>query len=180
MSADRHALVQLHSDIDTRVAGIRSDHPDWLCAKGCATCCRRLADVPQLTAAEWALLQEGLAALPAGRLQGISTAITALGEHPPRPVTCPLLDPATDACLVYVHRPVACRTYGFYVQREKGLYCHDIETRVADGALDDVVWGNHDAIDQRLGSLRETRALTAWFVEWKSSSRDSGSSQLGN
>ena len=27
--------------------------------------------------------------------------------------------------------PVACRTYGFYVQRDLGLYCRDIENRVA-------------------------------------------------
>ncbi len=44
----------------------------------------------------------------------------------------------------YAQRPVACRTYGFYVQRELGLYCGDIEARVAGGELADVVWGNHD------------------------------------
>ncbi|MBS0371605.1 MAG: YkgJ family cysteine cluster protein [Proteobacteria bacterium] len=167
MPADRTALVQLHTDIDTRVATIRTDHPDWLCAKGCATCCRRLADVPQLTATEWTLLQEGLAALPAEHLQRIATAIAALGDHPPRPVTCPLLDPATDACLIYAHRPVACRTYGFYAQRDKGLYCKDIETRAADGALDDVVWGNHDAVDRQLTGLGDSRGLTEWFRDWK-------------
>jgi hypothetical protein len=32
MSADRHASSS-SIDIDTRVAGIRSDHPDWLCAR---------------------------------------------------------------------------------------------------------------------------------------------------
>jgi hypothetical protein len=61
---------------------------------------------------------------------------------------------------------VACRTYGFYVQRDLGLYCHDIESRVADGALVDVVWGNHDAIDQRLTGMGEIRALTDWFERW--------------
>lgn len=167
MPADRHALVQLHSDIDFRVADVRALHPDWLCAKGCATCCRRLADVPQLTAAEWALLQEGLAALSPQRLQEVTAAMATLGVSPARPVTCPLLDPATDACLVYVHRPVACRSYGFYAQRDKGMYCHDIEARVAEGQLDDVVWGNHDAIDQRLARLGESRAVTAWFTEWQ-------------
>ena len=30
----------------------------------------------------------------------------------------------------------------------------------------DVVWGNHDAIDQRLAGLGETRALTEWFERW--------------
>jgi hypothetical protein len=60
---------------------------------------------------------------------------------------------------------VACRTYGFYAQRDKGLYCKDIETRVADGALDDVVWGNHDAVDRQLAGLGESRGLTEWFGE---------------
>jgi Fe-S-cluster containining protein len=45
--------------------------------------------------------------------------------------------------MVYTQRPVACRTYGFYVQRKLGLYCRDIESREAEGALVDVVWGNH-------------------------------------
>ena len=67
---------------------------------------------------------------------------------------------------VYSQRPVACRTYGYYVQRDKGLFCQDIEIREADGALADVVWGNHDAIDQSLAGLGESRALTDWFAHW--------------
>ena len=42
-----------------------------------------------------------------------------------------------------------------------------IESRVADGALADVVWGNHDAIDQRLAGLGEVRALNEWFACWE-------------
>ena len=80
------------------------------------------------------------------------------------PVVCPLLDPVSGACPVYAARPVACRTYGFYVQRELGLYCREIESRVADGALSAVVWGNHDAIDRRLACLGEVRALDEWFA----------------
>ena len=92
-----------------------------------------------------------------------------LAAHAARPVTCPLLDPASDACMVYAHRPVACRTYGFYAQRDKGFYCGDIAAQVAAGQLADVVWGNHDAIDQRLAQLGETRALTDWFARWQAS-----------
>ncbi len=156
-------LLRLHGEIDARVHGIRENHPGWLCSKGCDGCCRRLADVPQLTAAEWDLLREGLAVLPAERLAAIDRDIVALASRRSRPVVCPLLDQATGACQVYAQRPVACRTYGFYVQRDLGLYCHDIESRVADGALADVVWGNHDAIDQQLAGLGESRALTEWF-----------------
>ena len=46
------SLSRLQADIESRVQAIRADHPQWLCGKGCAGCCRRLADVPQLTAAE--------------------------------------------------------------------------------------------------------------------------------
>ncbi|MBI2307760.1 MAG: YkgJ family cysteine cluster protein [Rhodocyclales bacterium] len=160
-------LHQLHLDIDARVHGIRDNRPDWLCGKGCDSCCRSLADIPRLTAAEWDLLREGLALLPPERLAGIIRDTAALAGQAARPVVCPLLDRSTGACPVYAQRPVACRSYGFYVQRDKGLYCRDIESQVGEGALADVVWGNHDAIDQRLAALGETRALTEWFELWQ-------------
>jgi Fe-S-cluster containining protein len=159
-------LSRLQSDIDLRVQAIREAHPEWLCSKGCASCCRHLAEIPQLTATEWRLLREGLAALSPERLQAISRDVRALVGQQWRPIVCPLLDQSTNACPVYAHRPVACRTYGFYVQRNLGLYCHEIESRVTDGTLADVVWGNHDAIDHRLAGLGETRPLSEWFELW--------------
>ncbi len=161
-------LTRLHVDIDVRVQTIREDCSDWLCGKGCDSCCRRLADVPQLTVAEWDLLRECLTDLPPERLQEIRSNMAALTGQRSHPVTCPLLDLSTGSCPVYAQRPVACRTYGFYVQRGLGLYCHDIESRVDDGALIDVVWGNHDAVDRRLAGLGEIRALTDWFERWDS------------
>ena len=161
------SLSKIHTDIDARVQAIRGDHPDWLCAKGCDSCCRRLAEIPRLTAAEWDLLKEGLAALAPERLLEISQAMAKLPSQQTRPVVCPLLNRSTGACPVYAQRPVACRTYGFYVQRNLGMYCQDIELRVAEGNLADVVWGNHDAIDRRLAALGEPRALTEWFKHWK-------------
>ncbi|HRP67096.1 MAG TPA: hypothetical protein PLF79_13530 [Thauera sp.] len=77
-----------------------------------------------------------------------------------RPVVCPMLEEMEGACPVYAQRPVACRTYGSYVQRELGLCRGDIESRVAGGEWGDVVWGNHNAVDQALGALGEVRALT--------------------
>ena len=68
--------------------------------------------------------------------------------------------------MVYAHRPVACRTYGFYVQRDKGLYCQDIESRVAQGDWATVIWGNHDVIDRQLNALGDSRDLTEWFALW--------------
>ena len=163
-------LLELHADIDARVESIRENKADWLCGKGCDSCCKRLAEVPQLTTAEWDLLREGLAGLAPDHLQAISREIASVASSTARPVICPLLDRATGACPVYLHRPVACRTYGFYMQRDLGLFCRDIEKQVADGALPDVVWGNHDAIDHRLASLGESRPLTDWFADWQQQS----------
>lgn len=141
---------------------IRAHRPDWPCGKGCDGCCRRLADLPRLTATEWRLLKQGLSELPVQRLLAIGREVVALAGQT-GPLVCPLLDQATGACPVYAQRPVACRTYGFYVQHKLGLYCNDIESRVAAGAMADVVWGNHDAIDGRLAELGEIRTLTEWF-----------------
>lgn len=164
-----NTLTQLHADIEARVRTISDDNRDWLCRLGCDGCCRRLAEIPRLTAAEWDWLRTGLAALPPEQLREIDRDIAALAEQSSRPIVCPLLDKSAGACLIYAHRPVACRTYGFYVQRDLGLYCKDIEARVAGGAWAGVVWGNHDAIDRRLGDLGDARNLTEWFAHWKDS-----------
>lgn len=158
------ALTKLHADIDRRVQSIRDGGAEWPCAKGCDRCCHQLADIPTLTRAEWELLREGLAALPAAQRDEIGQRIVALAASKERPVTCPFLDRDTGACPVYPFRPVACRTYGFYVQRDRGLYCGEIELRVAAGDLAYVVWGNHDAIDRSLAALGEVRPLTDWFT----------------
>ncbi|MGR9087171.1 MAG: YkgJ family cysteine cluster protein [Gammaproteobacteria bacterium] len=169
-----NALAELHDDIEARVQTIRDNSPDWLCRRGCDGCCRRLADVPRLTAAEWDWLREGLAALPPELLRKIARDIAGMSEQPSRPIVCPLLDQTAGSCRVYAHRPVACRTYGFYVQRDQGLYCKDIESRLAGGAWSDAVWGNHDAIDRRLNSLGDTRELTEWFERWQNERYRSG------
>lgn len=158
-------LTQLHTDIDQRVAAIRAAHPDWLCAKGCGGCCQRLAAIPQLTRAEWDFLREGLLALPEATLTALRTRMATLAAAPTRPVVCPLLDAETQACPVYAQRPVACRTYGFYTQRDGGIYCQEILAQVETGGLDDVIWGNQTAVDRQLASLGETRTLTEWFAQ---------------
>ena len=162
-----NTLNQLHADIEARVRAIQEDNPEWLCRLGCDGCCRRLAEVPRFTAAEWDWLRDGLAALPPEQLREIGQDIAALVEQPSRPIVCPLLKRSAGACRVYAYRPVACRTYGFYVQRDQGLYCNDIKSRVAGGAWSGVVWGNQDAMDRRLCDLGDTRDLTEWFASWK-------------
>ena len=158
-------LTQLHIDIDERVANIRDNHQDWLCRMGCDLCCKRLAEIPSLTSAEWALLKEGIKTLSTEQFASLSQKMEALAVQTSRPVVCPLLDQSLGACSLYEFRPVACRTYGFYVQRDLGLYCNEIKAQVEQGALADVVWGNHDTIDRRLNALGDTRDLTEWFKE---------------
>jgi Fe-S-cluster containining protein len=166
LNTQMDTLTQLHIDIAVRVEGIQLGQPDWPCRMGCDGCCRRLAEIPRLTETEWECLQEGLAVLSAVQLRDISVGVAALAGQTSRPIVCPLLDQSAGACRVYAHRPVACRTYGFYVQRDLGLYCNDIESRVADGGWAGVVWGNHDPIDRRLSGLGDTRELTDWFACW--------------
>ncbi len=165
-SAKIYRLVQLQTDIDARVKVIRDAYPNWLCGKGCGGCCQRLAEIPQLTAAEWELLREALQALPRERLDAIRRDVANLAVQTSRPLVCPLLDQVTQSCPVYAQRPVACRTYGFYVQRDQGVYCREIEAQVAQGDLADVVWGNHAVIEQQQGELGESRSLTEWFTSW--------------
>jgi uncharacterized protein len=72
------------------------------------------------------------------------------------PIVCPLLE--RGACLVYEVRPVACRMYGFYVDRDGGQFCDIIEALHAD-----VVWGNAAAVDAELSACGDRRdLLTRW------------------
>jgi Fe-S-cluster containining protein len=163
MDARMNKLAQLHADIEERVQAIRREHLDWLCRLGCDSCCRQLADIPRFTEAEWDWLRVGLASLPQEQVRKISQDIAALAEQPSHPIVCPLLDQLTGACMVYAYRPVACRTYGFYIQRGQGLYCKEIALPIADGHWAGVVWGNQDAIERRLRSLGDTRELADWL-----------------
>lgn len=149
---DPHLQV-LHSEIDSRASEIRRA-ADWPCREGCDACCRRLGGEMLLTRAEWELLWEGMERLEAhGRRIEISTT----GR------TCPFLDPDAGACLVYDYRPVACRTYGFYVERDQGLYCAELQARVERGEYRDAVWGNAAAIEARLDALGPRLTLTKWL-----------------
>jgi Fe-S-cluster containining protein len=165
-------LVQIHADIDSRIQAIQSEHRDWLCRLGCDSCCRRLAEIPRLTAAEWDWLRAGLSALLPQDIKKIARNVAVLASQASRPIVCPMLDQTIGACRVYTHRPVACRTYGFYVERDLGLYCNDIESRVAAGGWADVVWGNQASIERRLGALGDTRELTEWFAQWEATQGD--------
>ena len=110
---------------------------------------------------EWQSISEALSALPTGvaeaarrRIRG-SVAVS-------RPVVCPLLDTDSGTCLVYAARPVACRAYGFYAERQFVLGCGRIEE--IGGQTPDVTWGNHAALEDELGSLGPALELAEWLA----------------
>lgn len=141
--------------IQQRTSAILAARQDWPCRKGCDHCCRTLAAIPELTRPEWDRLRHRIRELP----RDVHERILAL--TPVRPVVCPLLDPESAACLVYEQRPVACRAYGFYQERELGLYCESIALGVGRGEFEGVVWGNYASVKPR----GESRDLLAWYRE---------------
>jgi Fe-S-cluster containining protein len=151
-------LRVLHEEVAARAREIADAHGGWPCRKGCDRCCRSLADAPRLTRPEWELLQDGLARLPAGVRHEIELRLTTLNGS-----VCPFLDGEAGACLVYEHRPIACRTYGFYVERDRGLYCREIEAMVERGECGGVVWGNAESVERRLRALGESIDVRTWF-----------------
>lgn len=171
MTAHHDASRQLHviyERISARSEAIAGARPAWPCRKGCDNCCRRLASAPELTAAEWEPLWRHVAALDAGARRAIRRGVEELARElaaGATQVTCPLLDREAGTCRVYAVRPAACRMYGFYVSRGDGMYCDRVQAGVDAGEYDDVVWGNHDAVDRDLERAFGPRvSLLDWLV----------------
>jgi len=133
------ADADLTGAVDAVIAGAaRRAGPQLVCRAGCSECCIGPLPITRLDA--WRL-REGLEALrqsdPAraaviqeraraaverlrqdfpgdaerGLLRGDEQAEDRLLErHSDMP--CPVLDPATQTCDLYAHRPISCRTYG--------------------------------------------------------------------
>ena len=150
-------LYQIQSEVHGRTESISSVHGAWPCRKGCDDCCRNLAAAPRMTREEWAEITRALEAMPVELRVSIRRRIRE-SAHRLRPVVCPLLDLNSGACLVYEARPIACRAYGFYAEREKILGCSRIE---AAAQSPEIVWGNHAALEDRLSVLGETVELEA-------------------
>jgi Fe-S-cluster containining protein len=157
-------LARLHREIDARTREIAATHGGWPCRAGCDGCCRRLKELPRLTRADWKFLEEGLERLAESTRAGIEQRIAEAREGEERRI-CPFLDRDAGRCLVYEYRPVACRTYGFYVERDRGLYCGIIEARVDAGEMDGVVWGNAMSVEHALDECGEKIGLLDWFSD---------------
>ncbi len=159
-------LHDIYAAIDQRVFAIVSAAPAWPCQKGCDGCCRRLAQPPQVTAAEWTVLQQGIARLEAPVQEAIAQRLRALSNAATGPVPCPFLDEREGACRVYAHRPATCRMYGFYVSRDGNQWCDDIQTRHEAGMGDSVILGNYQALQRELNDrFGEVKAIVTWFEQ---------------
>lgn len=157
-------LHQIYADIDQRVFAMVAAEPSWPCHKGCDGCCRQLAQPPQMTAAEWAAVQHGLAQLETPVQAEIAERIWALSHAVSGPVTCPLLDDVTGTCRVYAYRPAACRMYGFYVSREGNQWCDMIQSLHEAGMGDGVALGNEQAIQRELHErFGAPQSIVTWF-----------------
>lgn len=148
-------LEHLYERIEVRCRAVTEAAPDWPCAKGCDACCRSLAEPPRATRAEWQRLLGALARLEPEvqarvRRQVGEMARLASGNPPPKSHVCPLLDLGTHSCRVYAGRLSACRTYGFYVSREKGAWCDRVRTLAE---VRPVILGNEDALEAELARL---------------------------
>jgi len=157
-------LEQIENRVEQIIQNIRSQYPGWSCQKGCDECCRRLAELPLITRAEWLRLKEGLIQLPEGEVLQIRNEVKDLSRES-GPLICPLLEPMEGACRVYPYRPLACRSYGYFIQKGVGLHCKQIEAEVDQGVLDQVVWGNQDALERDMRQEGAPRSLNDWFVD---------------
>jgi uncharacterized protein len=159
------ALQVLYADIEARTNSIYSSQTDWPCRKGCDHCCRHLADVPHATKEEWQQAQIALKLLAPEKQKDIAARIAQLTETSSKPVVCPFLDQENGSCSIYEARPTACRTYGFYVERDQGLYCHKIQSRVEEGFYQQVIWGNAESVDARLQQIGPQIDLIHFFAQ---------------
>lgn len=153
-------LHQIQRNVASRSHAIISAQPDWPCRKGCDECCRRLASAPRVSEEEWRLIAAAVEALPCEIADLVRRRIRESASAT-RPVVCPLLDTDSGTCLVYEARPVACRAYGFYAERQYVLGCSRIE-RIGDKRRN-VVWGNHAALEEELRELGPAAALSQWL-----------------
>ncbi|MCT7952718.1 YkgJ family cysteine cluster protein [Ancylothrix sp. C2] len=164
MNQAQQKLLDLEQRIEVRVQDIRASRDWWPCRRGCDQCCRQLAQPPELSLQEWARIDEAVAALSATVRAEVVQKIEQLlvqiaknivGSH----VVCPYLDENEGACRIYDARPIACRTYGFFVARNGSDYCQIIEKEVFSrtDAATDIVWGNaesiHNEIERVCGKL---------------------------
>ena len=154
-------LHQIQEAVRRRAEEIASNHANWPCREGCGDCCRQLASAPRVTREEWQPIAAAIDALPRRTAELVQRRIRDSATAS-RPAICPLLDRDRGTCLVYEVRPVACRAYGFYAEREYVLGCSRIESIGQESP--DIVWGNHTALEEHVRSLGADATLAEWLA----------------
>lgn len=106
------------------------------CQRGCSYCC--LGNVPNVSPADQAVLREGLDDLEGSRRSRIiqeavrlsRLTMESFSEDMEVREPCPLLE--NQECVVYHHRPLACRLYGAAESGEGAIYgCDAVRLRLA-------------------------------------------------
>lgn len=160
MTSARARLPILDARAASRAERTHEAHPDFPCRVGCDGCCRSLPHLPSISDAEWVRLRDAILALdPVDRddiLAGIASP-TASAK-----VVCPVLDRPRGACRAYEARPLACRTYGFFAERDGALAC-DLVVGFADAH--EVVWGHGEAFLDDLRALGPSRTLAEHLAD---------------
>lgn len=153
MKEAQQELLELEERVEARVQDIRASRDWWPCRRGCSQCCRQLAQPPELSVQEWERIDEAVVALPKHIRteveQKINHLLVQIAENTvSSQVVCPYLDENEGACRIYDARPIACRTYGFFVACNGNDYCEIIENEVSSRShtTSDIVWGNAEAI----------------------------------
>ena len=170
----RVALSLLDAEIAARSRAIQDSFPFWPCKEGCDLCCRSLPHLPTISEAEWTRLGPAIDALPettradvrrrTEEASSLERARALDADAPKLRITCPLLDLERGACRVYEVRPIACRTYGFYAERDAGLHCARVTDAVAShDAAEQIVWGNGERIAEVMRAYGEVASLASWM-----------------
>ena len=111
-----------------------------------------------MTAPEWRRLHESFRNLPPHEREDAAQRLELLRTSPQRPFVCPFLDGERGTCRVYEARPLACRSYGFYVEGRHGKHCQLVGDALAAHDASDVVWGNESALfaqaEKEFGPMR--------------------------
>jgi len=147
-------INNLKHSIQTTIDNILLQYNNWPCNKGCDYCCNNIEHMPYLTIEEIEMLNEGIKLLDKHVIENIKVKIKNLNEHFTH-FKCPFIS-SEGHCLVYDHRPIACRTYGFYISninKSKGLFCYKIQELESSNKLNHIIWGNYNVISTQLESM---------------------------
>lgn len=120
-------LEQCLLAVDILTDRLQKLNPQIGCAQGCSRCCESFA-LPEVTWAEWNLIQSSLADLPAEILAVIQKQLATIPEanfdaqgwprHPRNAyahLRCPLL--VDGRCSIYAYRPLSCRAMGYFFSK---------------------------------------------------------------